>query len=253
MLLALEVSGGNAMQIVLLGGNFEAEDIARRLLVGGHEIYLDSRDTSILKRLEYVGRVARMEIQEALGRLDGPKVVWNAELFGKRLNALTEILPTGTILVNSRAQYFEDNIQLTDRLAENGGHYIDVGSMIDEHRLALFVGGDQQVFKDVEPLLTAIAGEGSYFHCGPAGAGHFLRCMQQKYEVQMHSALASIISEIRRSPFNEEINLEAFLIFGHLFCKKQPLPDSVWHFLLTHAHTAVCEMHYQGGTVVQPE
>ncbi|MFO7597426.1 MAG: NAD(P)-binding domain-containing protein [Desulfocurvibacter africanus] len=238
------------MQLVLLGGNFETEDIARRLLAGGHEIYLDSRDTSLLKRLGYVGRVERMETQEALGRLSEPRVVWSTELSGRQLRELAEHLPAGTILVNSRAQYFEDNIQITDRLAKKGGHYIDVGAMIDDHRLALFVGGDPQVFLDVEPLLAAIAGKGSYYHCGPSGAGHFLRCMQQKYEVQVHSALASIISEIRRSPFNEEINLEAFLIFGHLFCKKQPLPDSVWNFLITHAHAAVCEMQQQGETVV---
>lgn len=241
------------MQLVLLGENFETEDIARRLLAGGHEIHLDSQDTSLFKRLEYIGRVERMGFQEALVSGDEPRVVWTAELFGRPLYALAEGLPAGTILVNSRAQYFEDNIQLTDRLAKKAGHYVDVGAMIDEHHLALFVGGEAQAFQSVEPLLAAIAGSGSYYHCGPSGAGHFLRCMQQKYEVQVHSALASIISEIRRSPFNEEINLEAFLIFGHLFCKKQPLPDSVWNFLLENAHAAACEMQYHGNLALQPE
>lgn len=241
------------MQLVLLGGNFETEDIARRLLADGHEIYLDSQDESLFKRLEYIGRIERMGFREALGQLQGPRVIWNSELFGRRLGSLAGTLPAGTILVNSRAQYFEDNIQLADRLVKNGGHYIDVGAMIDEHHLALFVGGDLETFQSVEPLLAAITGNGSYFHCGPSGAGHFLRCMQQKYEVQVHSALASIISEIRRSPFHDEINLEAFLIFGHLFCKRQPLPDSVWNFLLANAHAAAYEMQYHGNVALQPE
>lgn len=227
------------MQLVLLGAGFDAEDTARRLLAGGHEIYLDNKDGQLLKRLGYCGKVSRMAMREALARLDEPRVVWSADLSSRQLDCLVELFPSGTILVNSRAQYFEDNVRLSARLEENRCRYIDVGAVSDEYRLALFVGGDPEAFQDVEPLLAALAEDGSYYHCGSAGAGHFLRCMHQKYEVQVQSALAGVITEIRKSPFNEGINLEAFLIFSHLFCKKQPLPDSVWQFLRTQAHSAL--------------
>ncbi len=233
------------MNICMLGDGFETEDIARRLLAEDHCIYQDTNNSALLGRLGFLGKVKGMEIQEALEQLDEPKVVWNTELSGRQLSALVEILPAGTILVNSRAQYFADNIQLTARLAKKGAHYVDVGLAMDEYRLALFVGGDKQAFQDVEPLLAAIAGDGGYYHCGPAGAGHFLRCMQQKYEAKVQSAFSGIVEEVRQSPFNGEIDVEAFVIFGHLYCKKQPLPNMVWQFLQAQAHSALV-VHGQG-------
>ncbi len=227
------------MQLVLLGESFAAEDIARRLLAGGHEIHLDCKDEQLLRRLCCFGRIARVALKEALEKPHLPKVIWSADLSGRQLCALAELLPADTILLNSRAQYFEDNIRLAARLAENGASYIDIGTVIDEYRIALFVGGEKEAFQKVEPLLATIAGDGGYYHCGPAGVGHFLRCVQQKYEVLMQSALAEVLLEIKRSPFNDGFNLEALLIFGHLFCKKQPLSDSVWHFLRTRIPSAL--------------
>jgi len=227
------------MNICMLGDGFETEDIARRLLAGDHCIYQDTKNSALLGRLGFLGRIKGMEIQEALEQLDAPKVVWNTELSGRQLGAIVERLPAGTILVNSRTQYFADNLKLTARLAKKGSRYVDVGLAMDEYRLALFVGGEQQAFQDVEPLLAALAGDGGYYHCGPAGAGHFLRCMQQKYDAQVQSIFSGIVEEVRQSPFNDEIDVEAFVIFSHLYCKKQPLPNMVWQFLQAQAHSAL--------------
>lgn len=202
------------MQVGMVGLGRMGGNMAQRLMSQGHECVVYDRDPQTRARLAEQGATACESLPALVQALAVPRVVWlmlPAEGVEPVLAELQTLLDAGDTLVEGGNSLWRDDILRAARLAPDGIEYIDVGTSGGvrgrERGYCLMVGGSAAGFERIEPLLLALApgaaaapptpgrplggsAEQGYLHCGPAGAGHFVKMIHNAIEYGIMAAYA---------------------------------------------------------------
>jgi 6-phosphogluconate dehydrogenase len=212
------------MQVGMIGLGRMGANMVRRLMRGGHECVVHDAAPAAIQALAREGAVGADALDDLVGRLRPPRVVWlmvPAAVVDSTLDDLASRLAAGDVVVDGGNSYYRDDIARAKRLAARALHYVDCGTSGGvwgaERGYCLMIGGERDVVERLDPLFATLApGTGSinptpgrerragsaergYLHCGPSGAGHFVKMVHNGIEYGLMAAYAEGLNILRHA------------------------------------------------------
>ena len=212
------------MQLGMIGLGRMGANIVRRLMGGGHECVVYDTDPTVVAQLESEGAVGVASLAELVKALRPPRAAWimvPAAITGRVVDELAGKVEPGDIVIDGGNSYYRDDVDRAASLAARGIEYVDVGTSGGvfglERGYCLMVGSEQHVFVHLEPLFRTIApgvdaaprttgasgdpspAEQGYLHCGPAGAGHFVKMVHNGIEYGLMAAYAEGLNILHKA------------------------------------------------------
>ena len=203
------------MQIGMIGLGRMGGSMVRRLLRGGHACVVFDAHQAAMAPLEQLGAASTTSLEQFVQRLDTPRVVWlmiPAAGVDATMRALSPLLGAGDIVVDGGNSHYVDAIRRAREFGAAGVHFLDVGvsgGVWGENRgYCLMIGGAQDPVARLEPVFKTLApgqstapatprqsmsastADQGYLHCGPAGAGHFVKMVHNGIEYALMAAYA---------------------------------------------------------------
>ncbi|MDQ8727574.1 phosphogluconate dehydrogenase (NAD(+)-dependent, decarboxylating) [Bradyrhizobium sp. LHD-71] len=203
------------MQLGMIGLGRMGANMARRLLAGGHECVVYNRSSEAVHRLVEAGAVGTASLEELARSLTKPRAIWMmvpAAAVDQTISALLPHLEQGDILIDGGNSYYVDDIRRSQELASQGIHYVDAGTSGGvwglERGYCLMIGGEASIARYLDPIFATLApgrgdiprtpgrertdgtAEKGYLHCGPNGAGHFVKMVHNGIEYGVMAAYA---------------------------------------------------------------
>ncbi|GIW44113.1 MAG: 6-phosphogluconate dehydrogenase [Candidatus Binatia bacterium] len=229
------------MQIGMIGLGRMGANMVRRLLRRGHECVVYNRSPEPIRALAAEGATGAFSLNELVAKLAPPRIVWvmlPVDVVDSTIEALLPLLSAGDVLVDGGNTYFELDIQRARRLKPLGIHYVDCGVSGGiwglERGYCLMIGGEESTVRQLEPIFAALApgkeaaplnaarvrrstAEQGYLHCGPHGAGHFVKMVHNGIEYGMMAAYAEGFAILQQASVsnNGADNPNAMLDPGH--------------------------------------
>ena len=210
------------MQIGMIGLGRMGANMARRLLAGGHQCVVFDRSPKAVQELTQEKAVGASSLADFVKKLEKPRAVWlmvPAAVVDKSIADLLPLLEKGDILIDGGNSYYIDDIRRAKELAPKGIHYVDVGTSGGVWGLArgycMMIGGEPEVVKRLDPIFAGLApgagdiartpgrkkadgtSEQGYLHCGPNGAGHFVKMVHNGIEYGIMAAYAEGLGILR--------------------------------------------------------
>jgi len=202
-----------------MGGN-----MVRRLLRGGHACVVYNRTRDAVDDLVRENAIGAYSIEEFVRKLEKPRAIClmvPAAAVGPSLEALAPLLEKDDVVVDGGNSHYHDDIARAKRLAQAGLHYVDMGVSGGvwglERGYCLMIGGETEVFQRLEPIFRTLApgrgaiprtpgrenrtgtAEDGYLHCGPSGAGHFVKMVHNGIEYGLMGAYAEGLNILRHA------------------------------------------------------
>ncbi|WSE10512.1 decarboxylating 6-phosphogluconate dehydrogenase [Streptomyces sp. NBC_01445] len=212
------------MQLGMIGLGRMGANLVRRLMRDGHHCVVSDVNAAAVAELAGEGATGADSLQDFVAKLDKPRAVWlmlPAAIVDSILDQLEPLLEPGDILIDGGNSYYRDDITRAKRLADKSLHYVDCGTSGGvwglERGYCLMIGGEDEAVAHLDPIFKTIApGEGcaeptpsrtrtdgtaplGYLHCGPNGAGHFVKMVHNGVEYGMMAAIAEGLSIIKRA------------------------------------------------------
>ncbi len=194
------------MQIGMIGLGRMGGNMVRRLMRAGHACVVYDRSPQAVDALVAEGATGSTSLSDLTTKLDGPRAVFlmvPAAAVQSTLDELVPRLQPGDVLVDGGNSHYQDDIARAKRLAAAGLHYVDMGTSGGvwglERGYCLMIGGEADVVARLEPLFRALAPERGYLHCGPAGAGHFVKMIHNGIEYGLMAAYAEGLNILRHA------------------------------------------------------
>ena len=212
------------MQIGMVGLGRMGDNMARRLMKHGHGIVAFDMQAQAVARLAQAGAEGASSLADMVQRLAKPRAIWlmvPAGVVDATLSTLLPLLEAGDTVIDGGNSHYHDDIRRAAELKAQGLHYLDVGTSGGvfglERGYCLMVGGEAAQFEQLRPIFGALApGAGSvprspghtgpatmaeegYLHCGPAGAGHFVKMVHNGIEYGMMAAYAEGLNVLRHA------------------------------------------------------
>lgn len=189
------------MKIAMIGLGKMGGNMARRLRRAGHEVVGYSLDADVMDRLaRECGLEPATSLTDLVERLPVPRVVWlmlpAGEATETALQHLKGLLARGDVVLEGGNSYYKDSQRRAAEMQAIGVDYVDVGTSGGiwglENGYALMIGGDAAAVACVEPILKSLAPapDRGWLHCGPSGAGHFVKMIHNGIEYGMMQAYA---------------------------------------------------------------
>ena len=185
------------MQLGIVGLGRMGANMARRLMAAGHECVVHDIDAAAIDALAREGARPAGTLAALASGLSAPRAVWimvPADRVAETLAALAPLLARSDTVIDGGNSHFKDDVSRAEALAERGIHFLDAGTSGGVWGLAngycLTVGGDAAAVRRLEPIFAALAPEHGYLHCGPAGAGHFVKMAHNGIEYGVMAAYA---------------------------------------------------------------
>ncbi len=213
------------MQLGMIGLGRMGANMARRLMAKGHQIVAHDVNAESIAALVAEGAVGGASLPEFVRKLDAPRTIWlmvPAAHVDGTIAALAPLLGAGDAIVDGGNSHYHDDIRRAKELAERGVHYVDVGTSGGvwgrERGYCLMIGGEHDIVARLDPVFRALApafesvprtpgrekvlgstAEHGYLHCGPAGAGHFVKMIHNGIEYGMMSAFAEGLNVLKHA------------------------------------------------------
>ena len=212
------------MQLGMIGLGRMGANMVRRLLDRGHECVVYDHQAAAVDQLASAGATGTTSLDEFVAKLQKPRVAWlmvPAAVVDATLDDLAKGLEAGDIIVDGGNSYYRDDIDRAGRLRSRGLHYVDAGTSGGvwgrERGYCLMIGGEKEVVERLDPIFAALApgheaapptpgrkpGQGTadqgYLHCGPNGAGHFVKMVHNGIEYGLMAAYAEGLNILRRA------------------------------------------------------
>jgi 6-phosphogluconate dehydrogenase len=206
---------GKIMQLGMVGLGRMGANLVRRLMAGGHECVVFDVNTEAVKALEQEGATGSTSLDDFIAKLRQPRAAWvmvPASFAGDTVAELAARMEKGDIVIDGGNSYYRDDIDRAGTLEPRGIHYVDVGTSGGvfglERGYCMMIGGEQKPVEHLDPIFRTLApgvesasrtpgrgGEPSapeqgYLHCGPAGAGHFVKMVHNGIEYGLMAAYA---------------------------------------------------------------
>ena len=203
------------MQLGMIGLGRMGANIVRRLMRAGHECVVYDISPDAVVQLAAEGAVGASSLADFASRLEAPRAVWimvPAAYAGATATQLAGALAADDVIIDGGNSYYRDDIVRAEELRARGIHYLDVGTSGGvfglERGFCMMIGGEAEVVRRLEPIFQALApgiesaertpgrtgepspAERGYLHCGPAGAGHFVKMVHNGIEYGMMAAYA---------------------------------------------------------------
>jgi 6-phosphogluconate dehydrogenase len=210
------------MQLGMIGLGRMGANMVRRLLKGGHKCVVFDRGPKAVKELGKEGAVGTSSLQDLIKKLEKPRAIWLMIPAAVVDNAIGDLLPhleKGDILIDGGNSYYVDDIRRAKELAPKGIHYVDVGTSGGvwglERGYCMMIGGEPRIVRHLDPIFATLApgigdiprtpgrekvggtAEQGYLHCGPNGAGHFVKMVHNGIEYGIMAAYAEGLGVLR--------------------------------------------------------
>ena len=217
------------MELGMVGLGRMGANMSRRLLRAGHQVVVTDRSPASVQALAAEGATGSTTRAAFVAQLSQPRAIWlmiPAAAVDAELAALLPLLAPGDILIDGGNSYYHDDLRRAAMLKEHGLHYVDVGTSGGvwglERGYCLMIGGEPKIVQHLDPLLAALApGQGSapatpgrpaargtadqgYLHCGPSGAGHFVKMIHNGIEYGLMQAYAEGFNILRHANAGQE-------------------------------------------------
>jgi 6-phosphogluconate dehydrogenase len=210
------------MQLGMIGLGRMGANMVRRLLKGGHECVVFDRSPQAVTELVQEKAVGTSSLADLVKNLKKPRAVWlmvPAAVVDHTIADLLPALEADDILIDGGNSYYVDDIRRAKQLAPKRIHYVDVGTSGGvwglERGYCMMIGGEQAVVKHLDPIFATLApgvgdiartpgrekisgtAEAGYLHCGPNGAGHFVKMVHNGIEYGIMAAYAEGLAILR--------------------------------------------------------
>ncbi|UYQ66754.1 decarboxylating 6-phosphogluconate dehydrogenase [Streptomyces peucetius] len=212
------------MRLGMVGLGRMGANLVRRLMRDGHRCVVYDLDTEAVKELEKEGATAASSLHDLVDKLEPPRNLWlmlPAGVVQPTLDQLAALLAPDDTVVDGGNSYYRDDITRAGRLASSGIHYVDCGTSGGvwglERGYCLMIGGEEEPVARLDPVFRSIApglGDAAptpgrtrtdgtspegYLHCGPSGAGHFVKMVHNGVEYGMMAAIAEGLGIIKHA------------------------------------------------------
>ena len=210
------------MQLGMIGLGRMGANMVRRLIKGGHQCVVFDLSPRAVQEMVKEKAVGASSFAEFVEQLDKPRAVWlmvPAAVVDKTIAELLPLLERGDILIDGGNSYYIDDIRRGKELGSKGIHYVDVGTSGGvwglERGYCMMIGGEDDVVKRLDPIFAKLApgagdiartpgretasgtAELGYLHCGPNGAGHFVKMVHNGIEYGIMAAYAEGMGVLR--------------------------------------------------------
>src|SRR5499425_3142840 len=224
------------MQLGMIGLGRMGANMARRLQKAGHQSVVFDRNPDSVKQLAHDGATPAASLDELVKKLQKPRAVWlmvPAAVVDATLHDLAEKLEAGDIVIDGGNSYYIDDIRRSKELATKGMHYVDVGTSGGvwglERGYCQMIGGEKKVVQHLDQIFKSLApgrgdiprtpgrekvagtAEEGYLHCGPSGAGHFVKMVHNGIEYGLMAAYAeglNILKHANAGSASQEVDAE---------------------------------------------
>jgi 6-phosphogluconate dehydrogenase len=210
------------MQIGMIGLGRMGANMVRRLQTGGHRCVVFDMSAKAVEELVKEKAIGAADLKDLVKKLEKPRAVWlmvPAAAVDKTIADLVPSLESGDILIDGGNSYYVDDIRRAKELAPKGIHYVDVGTSGGvwglDRGYCMMIGGEAQIVKSLDPIFKRLApgtgdiprtpgrekldgtAELGYLHCGPNGAGHFVKMVHNGIEYGVMAAYAEGLGVLR--------------------------------------------------------
>src|SRR5512143_3184360 len=210
------------MQLGMIGLGRMGANMVKRLVKGGHECVVFDMSPKTVQELVREKAVGASSLADLVKNMHKPRAVWlmvPAAVTDKTIADLLPHLEAGDILIDGGNSYYIDDIRRAKELAPKKIHYVDVGTSGGvwglERGYCMMIGGEKDVVKHLDPIFTTLApgrgdiprtkgrekiggtAEQGYLHCGPVGAGHFVKMVHNGIEYGIMAAYAEGLGVLR--------------------------------------------------------
>ena len=225
------------MQLGMIGLGRMGANLVRRLQRAGHQCVVYDHNQDAVGQLAGEEAVGAASLEDLVAKLDQPRAAWvmvPAGVAGRVVEELAGLMAAGDVVIDGGNSYYRDDVHRAEALAARGLHYLDIGTSGGvfglERGYCLMIGGDAAVVARLDPLFRALAPgleaagrtpgregdprpeELGYYHCGPAGAGHFVKMVHNGIEYGIMAAYAEGLNILHKANIGrhpEEISAEA--------------------------------------------
>jgi 6-phosphogluconate dehydrogenase len=213
------------MQLGMVGLGRMGANLTRRLMRGGHEVVVYDVNPDSVRRLEGEGSIGTGSLEDFVTKLSKPRAAWvmvPAAFAEQTTDALAELMEPDDIVIDGGNSYYRDDMSRAERYAEKGVHFVDVGTSGGvfglERGFCLMIGGENEVVRRLDPIFATIApgvaaaertpgrtdanattAEAGYLHCGPPGAGHFVKMVHNGIEYGLMAAYAEGLNVLKHA------------------------------------------------------
>ncbi len=225
------------MQIGMVGLGRMGGNMARRLMKGGHEIVAYATDPASVRQLASEGATGTTTLDDFVGKLRTPRTAWVMVPAGAAteqvVTDLAARMARGDTIIDGGNSFYKDDVRRMTMLKGKGIHYVDVGTSGGvwgiERGYCLMIGGEKEVVRRLDPIFKTLApgigdvprtagrekragtAEHGYLHCGPSGAGHFVKMVHNGIEYGLMQAYAEgfdILLNARSKDLPEDLRYE---------------------------------------------
>jgi 6-phosphogluconate dehydrogenase len=212
------------MELGMIGLGRMGTNMVRRLLRAGHQCVVYDLHSEAVQALVTEGAIGASTLEEFTSKLKVPRAVWMmvpAAVVDPTLKSLIPLLELNDMIIDGGNSYYHDDIRRATELKPKGIHYVDAGTSGgvwgSERGYCLMIGGDDAAVQRLDPIFSALApsidsaprtpgrekvggtAEHGYLHCGPSGAGHFVKMVHNGIEYGMMAAYAEGLNILRHA------------------------------------------------------
>ncbi|MEO8539527.1 MAG: phosphogluconate dehydrogenase (NAD(+)-dependent, decarboxylating) [bacterium] len=212
------------MQLGMVGLGRMGSNLVRRLTAAGHHCVVFDVNADAVTEMAAEGVPGATTIEAFLGKLTKPRAVWvmvPASVTGATVSNLAQHMDSGDVIIDGGNSYYRDDLERAGTLKAKGIHYIDCGTsggiFGKERGYCLMIGGEKAVVEHLEPIFKSLApgveaasrtvgrngepspAEQGYLHCGPNGAGHFVKMVHNGIEYGLMAAYAEGLNIIKNA------------------------------------------------------
>ena len=186
------------MEIAIIGLGRMGGNMALRLLRGGHTVIVHDRNPAAAEALKAEGALPATTLEEAVSLLAPPRHIWlmvpSGDPVTQTIEALAPLLAKGDAIIDGGNSNYHDSVARAASLRERGLHFVDCGTSGGvwglKNGYCLMIGGEEEIFRRMEPVFKTLAPADGYAYTGPSGAGHYVKMVHNGIEYGLLQAYA---------------------------------------------------------------
>jgi 6-phosphogluconate dehydrogenase len=212
------------MQLGMIGLGRMGANLVRRLMAGGHQCVAYDVNPDAVRQLVDEGAIGVGSLEELVEKLERPRTAWimlPAGYVPQTVDRLADLMEAGDVVIDGGNSYYRDDMDRRQALEPRGIHFVDVGTSGGvfglQRGFCLMIGGEPDVVRRLDPIFATIApgldeaprtpsrrgeistSERGYLHCGPTGAGHFVKMVHNGIEYGLMAAYAEGLNILRNA------------------------------------------------------